>query len=51
MRYGKGQGAPAQLNIIDCAAYALAHSRGVPLLYKGDDFARTDIAPALAAGS
>ena len=48
-RYGKGQRNPAQLNIIDCAAYALARSRDVPLLFKGNDFARTDVAPALAA--
>jgi len=47
--YGKGQGHPAQLNIIDCAAYALAHVRGLPLLFKGDDFGRTDIIPALAS--
>jgi ribonuclease VapC len=46
-RFGKGQGHPAQLNIMDCAAYALAHTRGEPLLFKGNDFARTDIQPAL----
>lgn len=46
-RYGKGQGHPAQLNIIDCATYALAKSRGEPLLFKGQDFANTDIVPAL----
>ena len=46
-RYGKGQGHPAQLNIIDCAAYALAKVRDEPLLFKGADFAQTDIAPAL----
>ena len=42
-RYGKGRGHPAQLNLADCFAYAMARSRGMPLLYKGDDFARTDI--------
>jgi ribonuclease VapC len=42
-RYGKGQGHPAQLNIVDCAAYALAMARGEPLLFKGNDFAQTDI--------
>jgi ribonuclease VapC len=42
-RYGKGQGHPAQLNICDCASYALAKTRGEPLLFKGNDFARTDI--------
>jgi ribonuclease VapC len=47
-RYGKGQGNPAQLNIVDCAAYALARSRGLTLLFKGDDFARTDVASAIA---
>lgn len=47
--YGKGRGHPAQLNIIDCAAYALARSRGLPLLFKGMDFSRTDVVPALGA--
>ena len=47
-RFGKGQGHPAQLNIVDCAVYALAKSRSQPLLFKGDDFVRTDILPALA---
>jgi ribonuclease VapC len=46
-RYGKGQGHRAQLNIIDCAAYALAKTRDLPLLFKGNDFASTDIRPAL----
>jgi ribonuclease VapC len=46
-RYGKGRGHKAQLNIIDCAAYALAKTRNLPLLYKGGDFAATDIEPAL----
>ena len=46
-RYGKGQGHRAQLNIIDCTAYALAKARGLPLLFKGSDFAATDIRPAL----
>lgn len=41
-RYGKDRH-PAKLNMGDCAAYALAKSRGWPLLYKGDDFAQTDI--------
>ena len=43
-RYGKGSGHPARLNMGDCFSYALAKSAGVPLLYKGDDFARTDLA-------
>jgi ribonuclease VapC len=46
-RFGKGQGHPAQLNIIDCAVYALAKLRSLPLLYKGADFDRTDIHSAL----
>lgn len=42
-RYGKGRH-PAGLNFGDCFAYALAKETGEPLLYKGDDFSRTDIA-------
>ena len=45
--YGKGRQHPAQLNFGDTFAYALASSRGLPLLYKGGDFARTDIATAM----
>lgn len=41
-RFGKGRH-PAKLNMGDCAAYALAKSRGWPLLYKGEDFTQTDI--------
>lgn len=41
-RYGKGNH-PARLNLGDCFAYALAKSRGTPLLYKGNDFDLTDI--------
>jgi len=41
-RFGKGHG-PAGLNYGDCFAYALAKVSGEPLLYKGDDFANTDI--------
>lgn len=43
-RYGKGTGHPARLNMGDCFAYAMAKRYGVPLLYKGDDFALTDLA-------
>jgi ribonuclease VapC len=46
-RFGKGRH-PAALNIGDCFAYALAKATGHPLLFKGDDFAQTDIRPALA---
>lgn len=42
-RFGKGRHAAA-LNFGDCFAYALAQVLGEPLLYKGDDFSRTDIA-------
>jgi ribonuclease VapC len=41
--YGKGTGHPAQLNLGDCFAYAAARVHCVPLLFKGEDFARTDI--------
>ena len=43
-RFGKGQGHPAQLNMGDCFAYAMAKQHRVPLLYKGDAFAQTDLA-------
>jgi ribonuclease VapC len=46
LKYGKGRH-PAALNFGDCAAYALAQSKGVALLYKGADFANTGIASAL----
>ena len=46
LRYGKGVH-PAGLNLADCFAYALASALGAPLLYKGDDFAQTDIKSAL----
>ena len=47
-RYGKGQGHPAQLNIVDCAVYALGKARSQALLFKGGDFDQTDILSALA---
>jgi len=43
--FGKGSGHPAKLNFGDCFAYALAKVTGEPLLFKGDDFAHTDIMP------
>jgi ribonuclease VapC len=43
-RFGRGRH-PARLNIGDCFAYALAKTTGEPLLYKGRDFAQTDIVP------
>ena len=45
--FGKGSGHPAKLNFGDCFAYALAKATGEPLLFKGDGFIHTDIAPAL----
>ncbi|QNE31836.1 type II toxin-antitoxin system VapC family toxin [Sphingomonas sp. NBWT7] len=45
-RYGRGTGHPAALNFGDCFAYALAKDTGRPLLFKADDFARTDVTPA-----
>jgi ribonuclease VapC len=45
--FGKHSGHPAKLNFGDCFAYALARETNESLLFKGDDFARTDIVPAL----
>jgi ribonuclease VapC len=45
LRYGKGRH-PAALNLGDLFAYALAKVTGEPLLFKGNDFARTDLVPA-----
>jgi ribonuclease VapC len=44
-RYGRGYH-PAGLNFADCFAYALAKTRNEALLFKGDDFSKTDITPA-----
>jgi ribonuclease VapC len=44
--FGKGIH-PASLNFGDCFAYALAKATGEPLLFKGEDFAKTDISSAL----
>jgi ribonuclease VapC len=46
-RFGHGSGHSAGLNYGDCFAYALARHLDQPLLFKGDDFARTDIRSAL----
>lgn len=43
---GRGSGHPARPNLGDCFAYALARTSGEPLLFKGDDFAHTDLRPA-----
>ena len=45
--FGKGRH-PARLNLGDCFSYALAKQRSEALLFKGADFARTDIRPAVA---
>jgi ribonuclease VapC len=45
-RFGKGRH-PAALNMGDCFAYALAKAHGSALLFKGDDFVKTDIAVAV----
>lgn len=45
-RYGKGRGHPAQLNMGDCFAYAVARNHRATVLFKGDDFSMTDIVSA-----
>lgn len=45
LRYGKGRH-PAGLNLGDCASYALAKARSLPLLFKGNDFPKTDLMAA-----
>lgn len=42
-RFGRGTGHPAKLNFGDCFSYAFARRLGVPLLFKGRDFALTDV--------
>jgi len=46
--YGKGSGHPANLNFGDLFPYTLVKSRGLPLLFKGNDFSHTDIVPVLS---
>ena len=46
-QFGRGSGHAANLNFGDCFSYALAKTRNLPLLFKGDDFIHTDIKPAL----
>jgi uncharacterized protein with PIN domain len=46
--FGRASGHQARLNFGDCFAYALAKAMNEPLLFKGDDFTRTDITSALA---
>ena len=45
--FGKGSGHPARLNFGDGFSHALASDRERPLLFKGEDFSRTDLQPAL----
>lgn len=45
--YGRGTGHPARLNLGDCFSYALASHTDQPLLFKGTDFAHTDLTPAV----
>ncbi len=47
LKFSRGSGHVAKLNFGDCFAYALAKTRRLPLLFKGDDFIHTDIEPAL----
>jgi ribonuclease VapC len=47
LRYGKGQGHPAQLNFGDCMSYAASKVEAMPLLFKGDDFRLTDVKCAI----
>ncbi len=46
LRYGKRRH-PAELNLGDCASYALAKTRNLPLLFKGGDFPKTDLVAAV----
>jgi ribonuclease VapC len=48
LRFGKGRH-PARLNFGDCAAYALAVSNGLPLLFKGENFTKTGVLAAVSA--
>lgn len=45
-QYGKGIH-PARLNFGDCIVYALAEDMGEPLLFKGEDFNKTDLTPVV----
>ena len=47
LQYGKGRH-PAGLNLGDCASYALAKIRNLPLLFKGNDFPQTDLPAAIS---
>jgi ribonuclease VapC len=45
LQYGRGRH-PARLNFGDCFPYALTKARGDTLLFKGEDFSKTDLIPA-----
>ena len=45
-KYGKGVGSPSVLNYGDCLSYGVAQALSQPLLFKGDDFSRTDVPAA-----
>lgn len=47
VRFGKGSGSRARLDLGDCFSYALAMTTGRPLLFKGEDFTQTDVTPAV----
>ncbi|MGE0667795.1 MAG: type II toxin-antitoxin system VapC family toxin [Sphingomonadales bacterium] len=47
IRFGRGMGHGGVLNYGDCFSYALAKALNAPLLYVGNDFATTDVVPAL----
>lgn len=46
VKWGKGRH-PASLNFGDCFAYVLAKDKGLPLLFIGNDFSKTDLKPAI----
>ena len=46
-RFGEGVGTPGVLDYGDCLAYGVAIAAGEPLLFKGDDFPRTDVVAAI----
>ena len=46
-RYGKGRGHPAQLNMGDGFAYAISNNYRAAPLFKGEDFSKTYIKPAI----
>ncbi|MGH6951191.1 MAG: type II toxin-antitoxin system VapC family toxin [Vitreimonas sp.] len=48
LKFGKGRGHRAQLNLSDCFSYALAKTLDAPLLFKGRDFSKTDVKRAIS---